>query len=126
MDIYRILKEERDLARSQLEDEVRERFKHIINGDGFLIPRIAVKIAIDDIFTSGTIRTKQEDQMDTGEGRFEELPTLNAIEEMRRKYPKSKGIFQIGEELEIKGSLFQVKDISPFGIKLKLLRQPAD
>jgi len=28
----------------------------------------------------------------------------------------------VGEELEIKGSRFEVKDISPFGIKLKLLK----
>lgn len=63
---------------------------------------------------------------DTGEGRlemFEYKPV--EIERLRNKYPKSKGIFRVGEELEIKGSLFQVKDISPFGIKLKLLRQPA-
>ena len=50
MDINRILEEERDLVRSQIEDEVRLRFKHILNGDGPLIPRIAVKIALDDIF----------------------------------------------------------------------------
>ena len=62
--------------------------------------------------------------MDTGEGRFEEMKDLSFEDEMRKKYPKSKGIFQIGEELEIKGSRFKVKDISPWGIKLKLLPQP--
>ena len=61
--------------------------------------------------------------MDTGNGRFEELPSLDAVEEMRKKYPKSKGVFTVGEDIEIKGSLFKVKDISPFGIKLKLLKQ---
>ena len=45
-----MLKEERDLAKAQIEDDVRQRFYHIINGRGTLIPRIAVKIAIDDIF----------------------------------------------------------------------------
>ena len=83
--------------------------------------------------------------MDTGEGRFEiidnndaevqklidqmsaPLKKLQALEQtstlksLRKKYPKSKGLFIIGEELEIKGSLFKVKDISPWGIKLKLL-----
>jgi hypothetical protein len=29
---------------------VRNRFKHIINGKGSIIPRIAIKIALDDIF----------------------------------------------------------------------------
>lgn len=66
--------------------------------------------------------------MDTGEGRFEQFedsPSLEMfekqVEELREKYPKSKGVFTVGEELEIKGSRFKVKDISPFGIKLKLL-----
>jgi len=60
--------------------------------------------------------------MDTGEGRFEYLvPPEEAI--MRKKYPKSKGIFTIGELLEIKGSKFKVKEITPFGIRLKLLKQ---
>jgi len=63
--------------------------------------------------------------MDTGEGRFEPLSDLepDTLEETRKKYPKSKGVFTVGEELEIKGSRFKVKDISPFGIKLKLLKQ---
>lgn len=67
--------------------------------------------------------------MDTGEGRFEIFnydifQHEKAMNELREKYPKSKGVFTIGEEIEIKGSLFKVKDISAFGIKLKLLRQP--
>lgn len=62
--------------------------------------------------------------MDTGEGRFERLADLDAktIEDIRSRYPKSKGIFEVGEELEIKGSRFRVKQITPFGIKLKLLK----
>ena len=60
--------------------------------------------------------------MDTGEGRFQELKSLSELEEMRNKYPKSKGVFTVGEEIEIKGSRFRVKQISPFGIKLKLLK----
>ena len=59
------------------------------------------------------------DEIVTGEVTFEyKLP-----DGLKDKYPKSKGVFTIGEELEIKGSLFKVKDISAFGIKLKLLRQ---
>ena len=85
--------------------------------------------------------------MDTGEGRFEiidnndeevrklidqmsapqeKLRTLeqtSTVKDLRNKYPKSKGLFTVGEELEIKGSRFKVKDISPWGIKLKLLPQ---
>jgi len=33
------------------ENFVRNRFEHIVNGAGPLIPRIAVKIALDDIFS---------------------------------------------------------------------------
>lgn len=31
---------------------VRNRFKNIVGGPGFVIPRIAVKIALDDVFKS--------------------------------------------------------------------------
>ena len=34
-----------------VEYEVRKRFYHIINGEGTTIPRIAVKCALDDIFS---------------------------------------------------------------------------
>jgi len=70
--------------------------------------------------------------MDTGEGRFEMFhPLFEEKEGLRKKYPKSKGVFTVGEELEIRGSRFRVVDISPFGIKLKLLQSaqpttPAD
>jgi len=60
--------------------------------------------------------------MDTGEGRFEKFNALEQLEELRKKYPNSKGVFTIGEEVEIRGSMFKVKEITPFGIKLKLLK----
>lgn len=60
--------------------------------------------------------------MDTGEGNFKRFNNLEELEELRHKYPKSKGVFTVGEELEIRGSKFRVKYISPFGIKLKLLK----
>ncbi len=61
--------------------------------------------------------------MDTGEGRFEQFTNDKELEKLRKKYPNSKGIFEVGKELEIEGSRFIVKDISPFGIKLKLLKR---
>jgi len=51
------------------------------------------------------------------------LHNLEELEKKREKYSESKGVFTVGEELEIRGSRFLVKDISPFGIKLKLLKQ---
>jgi hypothetical protein len=84
--------------------------------------------------------------MDTGEGRFEmfdidhdqikelfgndepqinelsnKIEQLETVIEKRKQYPNSKGIFTVGEELEIRGSSFIIKDISPWGMKLKLL-----
>ena len=60
--------------------------------------------------------------MDNGKGRFVEFEKMEQLEQLRQQYPKSKGVFTVGEELEIRGSKFRVKDISPFGIKLKLLK----
>ena len=63
--------------------------------------------------------------MDSGEGKFVPMERTDWEYEMdmRAKYPKSKGIFSVGEELEIRGSKFRVKKITPFGIMLKLLKQ---
>jgi uncharacterized Zn finger protein len=63
--------------------------------------------------------------MDTGEGKFVELldTKKETIDRMKKEFPSANGIFSVGEEITIKGSLFRVKEISPFGIKLKLLRQ---
>ena len=66
--------------------------------------------------------------MDTGEGRFEQFSSIDHKEflermyDLRDKYPKSKGVFTVGETLEIRGSKFKVTDISPWGIKLRLLK----
>ena len=60
--------------------------------------------------------------MDTGQGKFEQFDDLQSLHEKIRKYPNARGIFIVGEELEIRGSRFLVKDISPYGIKLKLLK----
>ena len=71
---------------------------------------------------------RKESVMDTGEGRFEQFSSkdhrefLEKLADLRDKYPKSKGVFTTGEELEIRGSRFRVTDISPWGIKLKLLK----
>ena len=61
--------------------------------------------------------------MDTGEGRFERFNDFDELEELRQKHPKSRGVFTVGEKLEIKGSNFKVKKITPFGILLKLLKE---
>ena len=61
--------------------------------------------------------------MDNGEGRFIRGRSMQDLLELKNEYPKAGGFFTVGEELEIKGSLFRVKQITPFGIKLKLLKR---
>jgi len=65
--------------------------------------------------------------MDTGEGRMEKFEAADK-EELSRKlsqfedrYPLHGGVFKVGEELEIKGSRFLVKDISSLGMRLRVL-----
>ena len=62
--------------------------------------------------------------MDTGEGKFVELESLEEeyLNYKRSLFPNAKGIFKTGEIIEIRGSRFRVKSITPFGIRLKLLR----
>ncbi len=65
--------------------------------------------------------------MDSGEGRFipleeDPLERQRAIVRLRKKYPKSKGIFSVGEEVEIKGSKFEITKIFGKAIHLKLLK----
>ena len=43
---------------------VRNRFKNIISGKGPIIPRIAIKIALDDIFKENVILTTDEPDLE--------------------------------------------------------------
>lgn len=86
---------------------------------------LRITISVSPSFNTENIGTHLKgDTMDTGEGRFEHFTNIKQVPDLKNKYPKAKGIFTVGEQLEIRGSFFEVKDISPFGIKLKLLRQP--
>lgn len=56
--------------------------------------------------------------MDSGRGFMVELPQdIHRI--VTEKWPTSSGVFQVGEELEIKKAWFKVKKINNFGIMLK-------
>ena len=60
--------------------------------------------------------------MDTDEGRFAMLKTLEEEKALQEKYPKHGGTFSIGEVVELKGSKFRVASIKPNTIRLKLLK----
>ncbi len=49
-------------------------------------------------------------------------PILYDLAEKKWGKEKKSGVFQIGEELEIKGAWFRVKKINPFGIMLKSIK----
>ena len=67
--------------------------------------------------------------MDSGKGKFlyNEETDPGAIEMMKAKMeaenPGHGGWFRIGEEIEIKGSLFRVRAITPTQLRLKLVRR---
>jgi hypothetical protein len=67
--------------------------------------------------------------MDTGEGRFEEFEADNEEElnekmkTLREKFTNHGGVFRVGEEIEIRGSLFRVQSIRPKKLILKLLKK---
>lgn len=70
--------------------------------------------------------------MDNGQGRFlyndETDPGAIEIQKslMEIANPNHGGWFRIGEEIEIKGSLFRVKAITPTQLRLKLIRRKGE
>ena len=68
--------------------------------------------------------------MDSGEGRFEEFEKPEQLADLQREYPLHGGVFKKGEILEIRGSKFKIKTISPKELRLKLLpkhsKKPVD
>ena len=67
--------------------------------------------------------------MDTGKGTFEQLNAegeakINELmAQLEAKHPKHGGWFQEGEIVELKGSTFRVKKITPTSIVLRLLKR---
>jgi hypothetical protein len=59
--------------------------------------------------------------MDTGTGRFVMAKTPDLLDKLRDEYLNAKGVFQVGEELEIRGSRFKVIGLSARRMKLRLL-----
>lgn len=59
--------------------------------------------------------------MDTGEGRFREFEKMEELPDLQSEHPNHGGVFTVGEEIELKGSRFRVKHISPKELRLKLL-----
>jgi len=61
--------------------------------------------------------------MDSGQGRFEHLNTIDneELRKLQNKYPDHGGLFTVGEILEIKGSKFKVKTIGKKEMHLRLL-----
>jgi len=60
--------------------------------------------------------------MDSGNGKFEEIPE-HVFDQAEGEYPLNSGAFRVGEQVEVKGSLFRVKSIKPDKLILKLLKR---
>lgn len=63
--------------------------------------------------------------MDSGEGRFEQFDREEELAELQESYPLHGGVFCKGEVVELKGSKFKIKTISPKELRLKLLPKKA-
>ena len=59
--------------------------------------------------------------MDDGKGRFIEFEEKAELDRLKEEYPMHGGVFQKGEIVELKGSRFKIKTISPKELRLKLL-----
>ena len=66
--------------------------------------------------------------MDTGEGVFRMVNDEALSKPLKQRVIKPAGnpnpnLFSVGEEVELKGSLFRVKSIKPTELRLKLLKR---
>jgi len=67
--------------------------------------------------------------MDTGEGRFKYLEGRDIeeiekdLEKLKEEYPKHGGVFKVGEEIQIRNSIFRIKSIKPKELRLRLMRK---
>jgi len=59
--------------------------------------------------------------MDTGNGNFKLFDDENQTNLLKIFYRNLGGTFRVGEEVELKGSRFRVKKITPKELRLKLL-----
>lgn len=64
--------------------------------------------------------------MDTGEGRFEQFDSeeelRNKLADLRNQFPRlNENSFRVGEEVEMKGSKFNVVKITPKKLTLRIL-----
>lgn len=59
--------------------------------------------------------------MDSGRGHMETIE-YKLYEQAEKKWPKRSGVFQIGEEIEVKNAWFKVHKITLFGIMLKAIK----
>jgi hypothetical protein len=59
--------------------------------------------------------------MDTGKGHFEQYQSMKNLVDKNPFRDTRLGVFQKGEKLKIKGSLFEITQIIRGGLKLKLL-----
>ena len=67
------------------------------------------------------LKNIKEVKMDTGEGTFKMAENAKALAELKEAYPDHGGVFKVGEQVELKGSIFRIKSIKPTELRLKLV-----
>ena len=77
--------------KTDIERKVRSRFKTIVGGKGFLIPRIAIKIALDDLFGKESSQQDQSTRPDEAELYEKHYDELRYIAKGCRSLIKSGG-----------------------------------
>lgn len=60
--------------------------------------------------------------MDTGRGYMEEISD-DFYHKKEKESPLNSGVFKVGEQIEIKGSIFKIQSIKPKKLVLKLLKK---
>lgn len=76
-----MFKENRKYCKADIEAIVRDAFKHIINGQGFMIPRIAIKARLDNLFG------KSSQQIDSA-GPIKLADNRESEGELRFRFPR--------------------------------------
>ena len=63
--------------------------------------------------------------MDTGQGKFKPVVDEAQKAVLERKFPDHGSIFQVGEMVRLKDSVFRIKSIKPTELRLKLVKRAA-
>ncbi len=62
--------------------------------------------------------------MDSGEGNFKRFEKTEELKSLQEEFQNHGGVFSVGDEIPIRGSLFKVSKITPKKLILRLQPKP--